>query len=194
MSEPAADSSKTDHSPVFSADWGQAYAASAAWSADWQMANSPGPDWPKGIKIYGSQMFLEERLCVPEEFVARVVREHHEAALHVHGKRLMTELQRRYVFPATADVRAKAEQVFRQCLVCQACEPPTWSTKEDVHMTPVPDRFMSSVCLDIFSMPPVSWLGPPYDCYLLCVVRLTGWMLARPTTKQRLKEKRQPIC
>ena len=150
------------------------------------MANSPGPDWPKGIKIFGSKMFLEERLCVPEPFVARVVREHHEAAMHVVGKRLVAELLRRYVFPTSTDVKARADQVHRQCLVCQACEPPTWSTKDDIHMKPVPDRFMSSVCLDIFSMPAVTWLGQPYDCFLLCVDRLTGWMLARPTTKQGL--------
>ena len=53
-------------------------------------------------------------------------------------------------------------------------------------MTPVPDRFMASVCLDIFSMPPTEWLEKPFDCYLLCVDRLTGWMIARPTTKQGL--------
>jgi len=189
-SESPADSPEPDHGPVFDADWGSAYAVSAAWGADWQLANSPGPDWPKGIKIFGTKMFLEERLCVPEQFVARVVREHHEAAMHVHGKRLVAELQRRYAFPTTADVQGRVAQVYQQCLVCQACEPPTWSTKEDIHMTPVPDRFMSNVCLDIFSMPPVTWLGQPYDCYLLCVDRLTGWMLARPTTKQGLTGER----
>ena len=111
------------------------------------------------------------------------MRDHHEAAMQVVGKRLLAELLCRYVFQTTTDVKAKAEQVHRQCLVC---EPTTWSTKEDIHMTPVPDRFMSSVCLDIFSMPTVTWLGQPYDCFLLCFDRLTGWMLAHPTKKQGL--------
>ena len=44
------------------------------------MANAPGPDWPKGVKIFGDKMYQGEKLCVPEKFVARVVREHHEAA------------------------------------------------------------------------------------------------------------------
>ena len=57
-------------------------------------------------------------------------------------------------------------------------------------MTPLPDRFMASVCLDIFSMPPTDWLGQHFDCYLLCVDRLTGWMVARPTTKQGLSGER----
>ena len=35
-------------------------------------------------------------------------------------------------------------------------------------------------------MPSAEWLGQQFDCYLLCVDRLTGWMIARPTTKQGL--------
>jgi hypothetical protein len=62
--------------------------------------------------------------------------------------------------------------------------------KSEIHMTPVPDRFFASVCLDVFSMPPTVWLGQNFDCYLLCVDRLTGWMIARPTTKQGLTGER----
>ncbi|EPS67738.1 hypothetical protein M569_07036 [Genlisea aurea] len=40
---------------------------------------------------------------------------------------------------------------------------------------------MASVCLDIFSMPRVTWQGQEYDCFILIVDRLTGWMIARPT-------------
>ena len=123
-------------------------------------------------------MYRDEKLCVPEVFVHRVVREHHEATAHVVGKRLVTELSRRYVFPPTSDFRSWADCVRRECMVCQACEPPTFAVREEIHMTPVPDRFMDSVCLDIFSMPTVEWLGQPYDAYLLCVDRLSGWMIA----------------
>ena len=135
-------------------------------------------------------MYRSEKLCVPEAFVTRVVREHHEAAAHAVGKRFVAELGRRYSFPPTSDFQAIAERVRRECLVCQACEPPTYSLREEVHMTPVPDRFMASVCLDIFSMPETTWLGVQYDCYLMCVDRLTGWMVARPTTKRGMSGER----
>ena len=74
--------------------WGDAYAESAIWGADWTLANAPGPDWPQGTKIFGDTMYREEKLCVPEGFVARVVREHHAAAAHVVGKRFVAELAR----------------------------------------------------------------------------------------------------
>jgi hypothetical protein len=173
-------------SSVIDEDWGAAYRASPFWAADWELVNTPGPEWPKGMKIFGDKMYRDEKLCVPESFVHRVVREHHEATGHVVGKKFLTELSRRYIFPPTADARTWADLVRRECLVCQACEPPTFAVREEVHMTPVPDRFMASVCLDIFSMPPATWLGESFDCYLLCVDRLTGWMIARPTTKQGL--------
>ena len=50
-------------------------------------------------------------------------------------------------------------------------------------MTPVPDRIFTSVCIDIFSMPPEKWLGVDYDCMVICVDRLTGWIVAKPTQK-----------
>ena len=176
--------------PPSDADWAHAYAESACWGADWELVNSPGPDWPKGIKVFGEKMYQAEKLCVPEKFVARVVREHHVAAAHVVGKRFLAELARRYIFPPATDFRTEADRVRRECPVCQACEPPTYSVREEVHMTPVPDRFMASVCLDIFSMPATEWLGQPFDSYLLCVDRLTGWMVARPTTKQGMTGER----
>ena len=42
---------------------------------------------------------------------------------------------------------------------------------------------MSSVSLDIFSLPSVNWRGNKYDSLVLCVDRLSGWIIATPTTK-----------
>ena len=45
---------------------------------------------------------------------------------------------------------------------------------------------MHSVCLDIFSMPPTAWEEVEFDSLLLCVDRLSGWIVACPTQKQGL--------
>ena len=42
---------------------------------------------------------------------------------------------------------------------------------------------MASVSLDVFSVPEV-------DCILLCVDRLSGWVLAKPSTKLGLTAKK----
>ena len=48
-------------------------------------------------------------------------------------------------------------------------------------MTKVPDRVMVSVSLDVFHLPEVVWLGAKYDSMVVCVDRLSGWVIARPT-------------
>ena len=42
---------------------------------------------------------------------------------------------------------------------------------------------MHSVCLDLFSMPTTTWNSQEYDAILLCVDRLSGWIVAAPTLK-----------
>ena len=49
---------------------------------------------------------------------------------------------------------------------------------------------MASVSLDIFALPPVKWEGHMYDNFLVCVERLSGWIVARPTTKVGLTAER----
>jgi transposase InsO family protein len=56
--------------------------------------------------------------------------------------------------------------------------------------TPVPTHIMSSVALDIFSLPRVDWQGESFDSLLLCVDRLSGWVIARPTRKAGLTAQR----
>jgi hypothetical protein len=42
---------------------------------------------------------------------------------------------------------------------------------------------MSSVSLDVFSMPAVTWEGSSFNGYLMCVDRHSGWMVAKPVNK-----------
>ena len=84
------------------------------------MANVSWPNSTKVEKFFGDKMYQGERRCVPETFVVRVGREHHEAASQVVGKRLLAELSRRYLFALLSDHRASADRSIRECLVCQA--------------------------------------------------------------------------
>ena len=76
------------------------------------------------------------------------------------------------------------------CVVCQATEPPNWQSKGPIGMSPVPSRIMSSVCLDIFNLPQTTWAGQVYDALVLCVDRLSGWIIAKPTLSKGLTAKR----
>jgi hypothetical protein len=40
---------------------------------------------------------------------------------------------------------------------------------------------MLSVCIDIFKVIPTTYEKVDYDCFVMCVDRLSGWMIVRPT-------------
>jgi hypothetical protein len=98
----------------------------------------------------------------------------------------VNDLRRRYQWPDPSLIQGLAQKVRRECVVCQACEHPNWSVKTPIVPTPVPTHVMSSVALDIFSLPRVEWQGETFDSLLLCVDRLSGWVIARPTRKAGL--------
>lgn len=164
-------------------DWSVEYATSPCWRSTWEATQNPGVQWPEGVRLHLKQMLCDGRICVPEARVAQVVRDHHVSTGHVGVKRLVSDLQRRYAWPSTTRVFEVAQKVRRECVVCQACEHPNWSLRHPIVPTPVPAHVMSSVALDIFSLPEVEWRGETFDSMLLCVDRLTGWVLARPTAK-----------
>jgi len=80
-------------------------------------------------------------------------------------------------------VRKVAEEVKKSCEVCQNTEPPNWQVAQRIDMTPVLPRIFETVCLDVFSLPTVEWQGEIFDVLLLCVDRLSLWMVAKPTQK-----------
>ena len=49
---------------------------------------------------------------------------------------------------------------------------------------------MSSVSLDVFALPAATWAGQIYDALLVCVDRLSGWIIARPCQKLGLTAER----
>ena len=102
----------------------------------------------------------------------------------------MQELGRRFAFPAKVKVLEAVQEGKRKCATCQASEPPNWSLKLPVVHTPILGRVMSSVALDIFSICPVEWQGVMYDSLLLCIDRLSGWIIARPCQKTGLTAER----
>ena len=174
------------HTRIMDQDWSSEYEGCPTFSGPWGAVRRGEGEWPAGHKVFRDKIYYHERLCVPEPLVREVLRAHHEWAAHVGVERLSLETQRRYEIPPTVDVKKLIHDIRRTCLVCQACDRPNWSMRRLVSATPIPERFMSSVCLDVFSMPAVEWLGQTFDAFLMCVDRHSGWMIAKPTQKAGL--------
>ena len=119
-----------------------------------------------------------------------VLKEFHEVNGHIGKKRMHREVVPRYYFVPQEPFGPHIRRVKEQCLVCQASERPFWKVKGPIEFYPIPERAMASVSLDVFSMPEVQWDHQTYDCILLCVDRLSGWVLAKPSTKLGLTAKK----
>ena len=119
-----------------------------------------------------------------------VILEHHQAAGHCGVKRLVKEMGRRCILPRSIKVFEEVRKVRQSCPICQACDPPNWNLKAPLVPTPIPEHIMTSVCLDVFALPKAQWEGNVFDSLVLCVDRLSGWIIARPTTKEGLTAKK----
>ena len=86
-------------------------------------------EWPELTKIYHGKLFVEDRLAMPEEHLKGVVREHHRAANHPGVERLYKDMLQRYTCPMDSDVKSLIERTRKECMVCQASEPPHWSSR-----------------------------------------------------------------
>ena len=171
---------------ILDRDWSDCYEKCSAFGERWRDVRASEPEWPEGYKIFRNKLYLVEKLCVPEALVVPVVRAHHEWLGHMGLERAILEISRRFEFPPQTELRKVLGEVKANCLVCQACDRPNWALKGPISMTPIPPLFMSSVCLDIFSMPIVFWEGSHYDAFLLCVDRHSGWTVAKATQKAGL--------
>ena len=172
-------------------DWTEEYLQCPKWGGDWLVAVSEKvEEWPPGIEVFGGRMFFESCLCVPSSLTAQVVRQHHADCGHPGPDRLWADLQRRYAWADACLARRFSTAVARLCLTCQACEPPHFQVATVQEPTPVPPHIFDSIALDIFKMPLTKHEGREYDCFVLCVDRLSGFVYAWPEKEEGLTGKK----
>ena len=142
----------------------------------------PGPDIPdnKLVRIGG--------WCVPTLLVHRLVAEYHDA-LHFttssaekHWKEINHRVEGEGLYKA----------VELQCKTCPSCPIYTHDNKRrQGYMTPMPIPMepMDSIALDVFHYLSTSHDGEVYDRMLLCVCRLSGYLIRIPIPQPRHEDK-----
>jgi len=173
-------------SSILDKDWENNYTLSPTFGTEWANLKDPTILWPKGTQIHNNKMYHKHRLCVPEDLVSQMIWEFHFNSGHIGVDRTLQEIHYRYEIPPTCDIRNLVTTLREGCKVCQTSQPPHFAKEGRQEPFPVPERLMYSVSLDIFSMPLVRWEGQEYDSILLCVDRLSSWIIACPTLKQGL--------
>ena len=170
-------------------DWGLEYQHSPSFSQLWKDIQGLVETWPSGVQICKEKIYQDGRLCVPESLVLKVVEDFHDCNGHIGQRRMAQGLQHHFRFAIGFSLDI-IKQVRQNCLTCQGCDKPYWQAKGPIECHPIPERVFTSVCLDVFAMPDVEWDDQKFDCILLCVDRLSGWIVAQPTLKLGLTAKK----
>ena len=173
---------ETPHS-VLDISWATDYENSLSFSGIWKATQDPTSPWPARIQLHGNKLYLNNKLCVPENLLHRVLWSFHISSGHMGITKFLREIEHRFTTPPNSQIKDITEQIRRNCTICQATTPPHYPKDGRQVPFPIPERLMHSMCLDVFSMPSTQWLDQEYDSILLCVDRLSGWMIACPTLK-----------
>ena len=128
------------------------------------------------------------RWCVPTPLVHRLVAEYHDA-LHLTTSSVEKHWNE-------INHRVEGEGLYKavelQGQTCSSCAIHTHDTKrKQGYMTPMPIPIepMDSIALDVFHYPSTSHDGEVYDRMLLCVCRLSNYLIAIPIPKPRHEDK-----
>ena len=175
---------------VLTEDWSDDYAASDHWSRYWNAVSAPSDDeWPEGLTEDGDELFLKDKLLVPENRMEALIDHWHNAELMHPGRdKMQQDLEWRFKFPP--GYYAILDKYCSDCAVCRATKSPNHSTAGNPVYTAIPEAPMQSVAMDVFAMPDVTVEGETYDCVILAVDRHSGYIVAAPGKKSKKKDKK----
>ena len=124
-------------------NWDELYAKCNMWNVAWHQFHHPESHmWPDGYKLHGNlrtgyKLYFEEKLCVPTGLGYKIVAAQHIISGHIGANKLVMDLKILYNFGYEPPIREMATKIKAMCVTFQACEPPNWTMKGPLHMTPV---------------------------------------------------------
>ena len=135
------------------------------------------------VRLVDNKLVRNGRLCVPTSLVHGMVAEYHDlhlttSSVEEHRKQINHGVEGEGLYKA----------VEMQCQTCPSCAIHTHDTKRKqgyMAPMPIPMEPMDSVARDVFHYPSTSHDGEEYDPMLLCVCRLSGYLIAIPIPKPR---------
>ena len=151
-------------------DWNDDYAKSEAFESEYRTLTDPddGQKWPKGLAEEDGKLYRNYRLLVPESWLLELCEAFHHHMMHRKVKKQALDMQRRFEIDEIGLYHA-IKQVRKGYSVCRSCNPDNPNVPGEAQWTPIPDRPMESVAMDVFSMPEVHIGKEVFDCVVLCV-------------------------
>ena len=171
-------------------NWTDNYAQSEAFAAKYRAVTdrNDGQKWPKGLTAEDGKLYRNGKLRVPESRVLELCEAWHHHKMHPGVRKQALDMQHRFAIDQIGLYNA-VRKVRKGCSVCQACNPDNQNVTGEAQWTPVPDRPMESVAMNVFSMPEVHIGKETFDCVVLCVDRHSGYGVAVQARKGGLLAK-----
>ena len=115
-------------------------------------------EWPEGLTEDGNEVFLKDKLLVPENRVGDLINHWHNAQLMHPGRdKVQKDLESRVLSPP--GYYAVSNRYCKACAVWRATKHPNRSTAGNPVYTAIPESPMRSISMDVFAMPEVTVKG-----------------------------------
>ena len=152
--------------------------------------SAPSDDeWPESLTEDADELFLKDKLLVPDNRMEDLIDHWHNAPLMHPGRdKMQQDLEWRFKFPP--GYYAILDKYCSDCAVCRATKSPNHSTAGNPVYTAIPEAPLRSVAMDVFAMPEVTVEGEPYDCVILAVDTHSRYIVAVPGKKSKKKDKK----
>jgi hypothetical protein len=123
-------------------------------------------------------------ICVPQNVENEIIDIYHRQS-HPSGVKLVGLLVRRFLFGFTmAELLKRCDNAHRLCPICQAVKARKGPSQGTLDFCPIPADIFSSLCIDFVDLPSCrDSEGKQFDCAMVIVCRLSGYILALPCLK-----------
>ena len=181
---------------VLFSDWTAEYQADPYWSGVYAALrqNDPAVRPPAALESFGlykRRIGFRGKYAVPASLIQQVILACH-SYVHSGFEKTLLMVDRKFCFHGLtkADLEERVKQICDCCAVCQQTKPRTGKQTGSVDHFPIPSDFFSSVSIDFVDLPLTEHNTVKYDYCMVVVCRLSGYVMAIPTTKNGLDSRK----
>ena len=181
---------------ILFSDWTAAYQADPYWSGVHAALRQDDPAVrpPAALESFGlykRRIRFRRNYAVPASLIQQVI-----LACHSYGhsgiEKTLLMVDRKFCFHGLtkADSEERVNQVCASCAVCHQTKPVTGKQPGSVDHFPIRSDDFSSVSIDFVDLPLTEHHTVKFDHCMVVVCRLSGYVMAIPTTKSGLDSRK----
>ena len=142
----------------------------------------------EGFWIHQGRLRHQHLMCVPESILKAVILELHDHQ-HAGVEKTLLMFKRRFEVGDHALLKKLTHEVVAHCPLCQTVKPDRTGQNKTLDYYPIPGEIFASLAVDFVDLPLVKMEAEDFDCAMVIVCRLSGYVMAIPCLKKGLTAK-----